>query len=68
MKHLTVFSVLFLFLFFLEGPSAFGADLQKGLDAYERGDYATALKEWTPLAGQRDATVCRRTAVTREGN
>ena len=27
-------------------------DFQKGLDAYEKGDYATALKEWTPLADQ----------------
>ena len=31
------------------------ADFQKGLDAYERDDYATALKEWTPLAKQGDA-------------
>ena len=28
------------------------ADLQKGLDAAKREDYATALKEWTPLAKQ----------------
>jgi TPR repeat protein len=26
------------------------ADLQKGKDAYERGDYETAIKEWLPLA------------------
>ena len=26
------------------------ADLQSGIDAYKRGDYATALKEWRPLA------------------
>ncbi len=26
------------------------ADLQAGLDAYERGDYATALEELRPLA------------------
>ena len=25
-------------------------DLKKGLAAYQRGDYATALKEWRPLA------------------
>ena len=25
-------------------------DFQKGLEAYRNGDYATALKEWTPLA------------------
>ncbi len=28
------------------------ADLQKGLDAYNAGDYATAMKEWRPLAEQ----------------
>ncbi len=28
------------------------ADFQAGLDAYERGDYDTALKEFRPLAGQ----------------
>ena len=28
------------------------ADFQKGADAYQRGDYATALKELTPLAKQ----------------
>ena len=31
-------------------------DLQKGFDAYEEGDYATALKEWTPLAEQSEAS------------
>ncbi len=28
------------------------ADLQAGAEAYDRGDYATALKEWRPLAEQ----------------
>ena len=28
------------------------ADFQAGLDAYNRGDYDTALKEFRPLAGQ----------------
>lgn len=31
------------------------ADVQSGLDAYEAGDYATALKEFKPLAEQGDA-------------
>ena len=31
------------------------ADFQKGADAYVRGDYATTLKEWTPLAEQGNA-------------
>ena len=30
-------------------------DLQKGYDAFEAGDYATALQEWRPLAEQGDA-------------
>ena len=29
-----------------------GADFQKGLDAVQRGDYTTALREWKPLAEQ----------------
>ena len=32
------------------------ADFQKGITAYKRGDYATALREWTPLAEQGDTT------------
>ena len=31
------------------------ADYQKGLDAANRGDYATALREWKPLAEQGNA-------------
>ena len=27
-------------------------DFAKGYDAYQAGDYATALKEWRPLAEQ----------------
>ena len=30
-------------------------DFQKGQDAYDKSDYATALKEWTPLAEQGNA-------------
>ena len=30
--------------------------LPKGLTAYKSGDCVTALREWTPLAKQRDAT------------
>jgi hypothetical protein len=29
-----------------------GSDFQKGLTAAQSGDYATALREWTPLAEQ----------------
>ncbi len=31
------------------------ADFEAGMDAYDRGDYATALREWRPLAKQGDA-------------
>ena len=31
------------------------ADYQAGSDAYDRGDYATALREWRTLAEQGDA-------------
>jgi hypothetical protein len=31
------------------------ADFQAGMDAYNRGDFATALREWRPLAEQGDA-------------
>ena len=36
-------------------PISWGADFAKGLAAYESGDFATALREWTPLAEQGDA-------------
>lgn len=39
MKHFS----LILLLFLLGLNPALGADFQKALDAYERGDYATAL-------------------------
>ncbi len=35
----------------LAAPAA-GQDYQKGLEAYNNGDYATALREWRPLAEQ----------------
>jgi TPR repeat protein len=50
MNRLLILPVLLLTL--LLGNPAFSADFQKGLDAYDRGDYATALREWTPLAEQ----------------
>ena len=37
------------------GTPAFSADFQKGVTAYKSGDYATALREWTPVAEQGDA-------------
>ena len=35
--------------------TVFAADLQKGLDAYDAGDYATAFTELTPFAEEGDA-------------
>jgi len=45
-----VFTLLLLFW-----PALVHADFQAGLDAYDQGDYAMALKEWRPLAEQGDA-------------
>jgi hypothetical protein len=50
MKRLLILPVLLLTLL-VETP-AFSADWDKGLTAYRSGDYATALREWTPLAKQ----------------
>ena len=36
-------------------PVTWSADWDKGVTAYQNGDYATALKEWTPLAEQGNA-------------
>ena len=47
-KHLTV---ILAFLIMLSSPVA-AQDFQKGVAAYNAGDYATALQEWTPLAEQ----------------
>ncbi len=43
-------------LFLLFWPALVQADFQAGWDAYNRGDYATALKEFRPIAEQGDAT------------
>ncbi len=37
-------------LLLLSSTEGWSADFQKGLDAYNKKDYATALREWTPLA------------------
>ena len=53
MNRLLILPVLLLTL--LVGTPAFSADFQKGLTAARSGDYATALREWTPLAKQGNA-------------
>ena len=59
MKHLTkpIRAINFLvlaFLMTLSSPVA-AQDFQKGHVAYEAGDYATAIKQWMPLAEAGDA-------------
>jgi hypothetical protein len=49
MKRLLLFSFGFLW------PVSLLADFQTGVDAYNRGDYATAYREFLPLAKQGDA-------------
>ena len=39
----------------LFGAGSAWADLDDGLTSYQRGDYATAFREWLPLAEQGDA-------------
>ena len=50
MKRLVVLLALFLAM-----PTLVQADFQDGYRAYNEGDYATALREWKPLAEQGDA-------------
>ncbi len=54
MKRLFVLPVLLLTLL-VSGNPASSAYFQKGLGAYNKGDFATALREWTPLAEQGNA-------------
>ena len=50
MKGFLAFPVLLLLLFSI--PAV--ADYDDGLAAFEKGDYATAMKEWKPLAEMGD--------------
>jgi len=50
MNQLLILPVLLLTL--LVGNPAFSTDWVKGLTAFGSGDYATALREWRPLAKQ----------------
>ncbi len=52
MKTLLIIPLLLLSLISFPGWTA---DLDKGVAAIENGDFATALKEWTPLAEQGNA-------------
>ena len=48
--------IIFTLVWFGFIVNAFSADFDKGWDAYEEGDYTTALKEWRPLAEQGNAS------------
>lgn len=48
MRHLLAAIVLVVLILSHSGPAL--ADFEAGADAYARGDYATALQEWQPLA------------------
>ena len=55
MKKLTATICLTVALFFGCAGVCKSADFQKGSAAYQSGDYATALREWKPLAEPGDA-------------
>ena len=55
MKRLGIISAAIISMVVL-ATSAFAQDLNKGVDAYNAGDYATALQEWRPLAEQGHVT------------
>jgi S1-C subfamily serine protease len=56
MRNLTVTICLSIAVLLGSAGMSWSADFQKGLTAYNSGDYATALREWRPLAEQGDAS------------
>ena len=52
MKNLTRIICLTLAVLLSGAGTSWGADYQKGVFAAQSGDYATALREWRPLAEQ----------------
>ena len=54
MKNLTTTLYLTLVLLLGSAGASWGNDFLKGLNAYHSGDFATALREWKPLAEQGD--------------
>ena len=52
MRTLVIIPVLFFSM--LLGATSYSADFNKGLTAAQNGDFATALKEWKPLAEKGD--------------
>ena len=52
MKNLTRIICLTLAVLLSGARTSWGADYQKGVAAAQSGDFATALREWKPLAEQ----------------
>ena len=52
MRNLTATLCLTLVVLLFSPTEGWSADFQKGLDAYSKWDYATALREFEPLAKQ----------------
>ena len=52
MNRVTLILVLTMTVLLGSSGVSWSADFQKGFDASSSGDYATALKEWIPLAEQ----------------
>jgi hypothetical protein len=50
MENLTATLCLTLTVLLGSAGISWSADFQNGMTAYETGDYATALREWTQLA------------------
>jgi len=55
MKHLVATLCLTIAVLLGSPGIGWGADFQKGVIASQSGDYATALREWTPLAERGNA-------------
>ena len=55
MKNLLTTLCLTVVVILGSAGTSWSAVFQKGLAAYDKGDYATTLREWTPLAEQEDA-------------
>lgn len=53
----TLVIIIVLLFSFLLGVSSYSEDFNKGLDAYNKGDFVTAFNEWKPLAEDGDANL-----------
>ena len=52
MRNLTAVLCLTLAVLLFSPAEGWSTDFQKGMDAARSGDFATALREWKPLAKQ----------------